>query len=88
MRPIRDNILVKPYPADEISEGGIFVPETAREISNKVLVVSAGNGKAGKPMEFKPGDTAFRVKDCGTEVLIDGELHFIVKNSWLIAKLN
>lgn len=85
---LHDNILVRPYPSEEISEGGILVPENAREVSNKMKVVAVGNGTKKRPMMFKEGDTAFRVNGCGTEVLINGELHFIVKASWLIAKLN
>ncbi len=86
MRLLHDNVLVKPYPSDEVSSGGIFVPETAREVSNKMKVVSVGSGTKERPMEFKEGDTVFRVKGRGTEVEIGGELHFIVKSSWLIAK--
>jgi chaperonin GroES len=88
MKLILDNVLVKPFPSDEISEGGIFVPETAREISNKVEVIATGDGKKDRPMEFKSGDTAFRIKGCGVEILVDGVLHYIVKQDWLIAKLN
>jgi hypothetical protein len=39
-------------------------------------------------MNWKEGDVAFRVKDSGDEILIGGERHFIVKSTWLIAKLN
>lgn len=85
---IRDNVLVKPFPSDEFSEGGIVVSEAHREVSNKMRVVAVGNGTKDKPMRFKEGDIAFRVKDCGDEIEIGGEKYFIVKQSWLIAQLN
>jgi chaperonin GroES len=88
IQPIRDNVLVKPFPSDELSAGGIIVSEAHREVSNKMEVVAVGNGMKGKPMEFKKGDTAFRVKGMGDEIEINGEKHFLVKQSWLIAKLN
>lgn len=88
MIPIRDNILVRPLVSPSISAGGIIVSEAHKAISNKMEVIAVGNGRKGKPMEFKPGDIAFRVKGCGQEVLVDGELHFIVKDAWLLAKLD
>lgn len=86
--PIRDNVLVKPFASDEMSEGGIIVSEAHRAVSQKVKVIAVGGGTKKMPMNWKEGDVAFRVKDSGDEVLIGGEKHFIVKSNWLIAKLN
>jgi len=88
IRPIRENVLVKPFASDEKSAGGIIVSEAHREVSNKVNVVAVGNGTKILPMNWKEGDVAFRIKDCGDEVIIGGEKHFIVKSNWLIAKMN
>ncbi len=88
IRPIRDRILVKPYPADEVSSGGIIVPDTAKEDSSKMLVVAVGSGTYKEKMQFSPGETVFRVKDDGDEILINGEKYFIVKQSHVLAKLN
>lgn len=85
--PIRDNVLVKPFMSDEKSVGGIIVSEAHRAPSQKVKVVAVGNGTKKYPMNWKVGDTAFRVKDCGDEILIGGERHYIVKSTWLIAQL-
>lgn len=79
-------MLVKPFPSEEVTAGGIFVPESAREVSNKVLVVSVGNGTKEKPMTFKKGDIGYRVKDWGTEVMVDGELHFLLDSDSILAK--
>jgi chaperonin GroES len=88
VRPIRNHVLVKPFPSDEMSEGGIIVSEAHREISNKMRVVSVGNGTVKTPMKFKEGDVVFRVKGCGDAIEINGELHYLVQQSWLLAKLN
>lgn len=85
MTPIRNQILVKPYPSDEISEGGIYVPESARKTSNKVVIVKVGNGTKDKPMKVKPGQTGFRVRDWGLEVMIDGQLHVIMDQDSILA---
>lgn len=88
MQPIRDNVLVKPYPSDEFSEGGIIVSEAHRAVSNKMQVIAVGNGTRKEPMGFSPGETAFRVKDHGEEIIINGEQYFLIRQSFLIAKSN
>jgi len=79
-------ILVKPFPADGVTESGLIVPETAQKPSNKVKIVAVGNGTAQRPMQFKPGQTGYRVQDWGTSVFIDGELHFLMDMNDIIAQ--
>lgn len=85
IKPIKDNILVKPFEADNISDGGIIVPDSAKKISNKVRVVAVGNGTAAKPMKLKQGMVGYRTKDWGTEIIIDGELHFLMNQDAILA---
>ena len=86
MKPILNNILLKPLQSDEISEGGIFVPLTARKPSNKCVVVAVGRGSANKPMKFKEGEIVYRVKDWGDGLFINGELHYLMNQDAAIAK--
>ncbi len=86
IHPIKNNVLVKPFPSEEITESGLFVPENAREINNKVTVMAVGNGTANNPMTLKKGDICFRVKSWGTELVMDGELYFIMDKGALLAK--
>lgn len=85
MKPIKENILVKPFESDDVSDGGILVPGSFKKPSNKVLVVEVGQGTKKKPMNLKPGDIGYRVKDWGLEVLISGELHYIMNQDAIIA---
>lgn len=85
MQPIRSNVLAKPYPPDEISEGGIFIPESARSESNKMLIIAVGNGTKDRPMKFKAGQTAYRVKEWGTPVDIAGERHYLMDQDSILA---
>ena len=87
MKPIRNKILVKPFPSDEESDGGIIVPLSAREVSNKVLIVGVGNGTKDEPMRLKKGDVGFRVKNWGEEIIIDGEKHYMMEQSAILATL-
>lgn len=84
MTPIRNQILFKPFPPDEVTEGGIFVPESARRINNKGAIVKVGNGTKDRPMTLKPGDIGIRVYEWGQEVVIDGELHFIMDSGAIL----
>lgn len=86
IRPIRDYIIAKPFPSDEQSEGGIFVSEAHRPISNKMEVIAVGNGTRKHPMRFVPGDIVFRVKDDGNLIEWEGEKYFILKAQHLLAK--
>lgn len=85
MTPVGQNILIKPFAGDEISEGGIFVPISVRKPSNKGIVISVGNGSGKKPMQFKEGDRVYRVKDWGQEVLVNGELHYLMTQDSILA---
>ena len=81
MTPIRTQILAKPFPSDEISEGGIYVPETARKVSNKLMVKKVGNSLKN----LKEGQVIYRVQDHGTEITIDGEKHFLIDINAILA---
>lgn len=86
MQPVRNIVLTKPFPPDEISEGGIFVPESARQESNKMRVIAVGNGTKERKMIFNPGDIVYRVKDWGAPVDIDGERYYLMDQNGIIAK--
>lgn len=85
MTPIRNQILTKPFPSDNITEGGLFIPDSVRKPSNKMKVIKVGNGSKKKPMTLKEGQTVYRVDGWGTEVFIDGELHFLMEDNAILA---
>jgi chaperonin GroES len=87
IKPIRNQILVKPFPSDDKSIGGIIVSDAHKAISNKMKVVSVGNGLPNKPMKIKEGDTVFRVLNWGIPIEVDDELHFIMDQDSLLATL-
>ncbi len=85
IRPIKNNVVVKCCPSDEISSGGIIVPASYREDSNKVEIIAVGNGTMDKPMKLKEGQIGFRVKAWGTEIIINNEKHFLMDADSIIA---
>jgi chaperonin GroES len=77
MRPIKNNILFKPLPPPDTIKG-IFVPESCREQRDKGTIVAVGEGTRKKPMLLKEGMTGYRVHGWGTEVIIGGEIHYLM----------
>ena len=80
MQPIRNQILVKPFQSDNITEGGLLIPDSAKKPSSKVEIVKVGNKS-----KRKVGQTAYRVENRGTEVIIDGVSHFIMEDNAILA---
>ena len=85
MKPVRNNVLVKPFPPSEQSEGGIFVPLSVRKDNNRGTVVAVGNGTKDRPMQFKRGQIVYRVFEWGTPIEIQGEKHFLMDDSAILA---
>jgi chaperonin GroES len=88
IQPIRTNVLVKCFESDSISSGGIVVPDSYKEESNKVEVVAVGNGTKGKPMKYQKEQVAFRVKSWGVPVEENGILYYLMDQDALLATLN
>ncbi len=90
IKPLADRVVVKPAPADEKVQGGIIIPDTAKEKPQKGEVMAAGPGKisdAGQKvaMTVKVGDQVLYGKYSGTEVTVDGEEYLIVRESDILA---
>ena len=81
--PLGDRILVKQNEETEQHVGGIIIPDSAKEKSQEGTVVAIGTGKrdeSGKkiPFNVKKGDTVLLPKYGGSEVKIDGIVHYIL----------
>jgi len=85
IRPLSDRVLVKRLENEEnVSAGGIIIPETAKEKPQEGEIVAVGPGKMqddGKvlPMNVKAGDRVLFGKYAGTEVKIDGDDFMIMR---------
>lgn len=88
MQAILNKILIKPFPSEEKSTGGIIVADGFRERNSKATIISVGNGTKKTPMRYKPGMVVFSVKDNGEEFIINGEKHYLIESSWILAILN
>lgn len=86
LKPIRENVLIRPLPSDTISEYGIYVPDTVQQRNSKAVVIAAGQGTKKYPMEFKKDMIIHTIKGAGEEIIIDGVKHYIVKCYDILAR--
>ena len=85
-RPLHDRVLVRRIDADERTAGGIIIPDTAKEKTQRGEVIAVGGGSRTDkgeivPLDLKAGDEVLFGKWSGTEVKIDGEDLLIMKES-------
>lgn len=90
LTPLYDRVVVKPALPEEVTKGGIIIPDTAKEKPQQGEVVAVGKGKLtedGKliPLQVKVGDQVLFGKYAGTEVSIDGEEYLIMRESDIYA---
>jgi len=90
--PLDDRVLVLPLEASTTTSGGIVLPDSAKEKSQRGEVVAVGGGKlldSGKRAELavKKGDRVLFGKYAGTEIKIDGKEHQIMRESEILAVL-
>ena len=83
-RPLYDRILVERVESEEVTKGGIILPDTAKEKPQQGKIIAVGSGKRtedGKiiPLELKAGDTILFGKYSGSEIKIEGIEYLIMK---------
>ena len=92
LRPLHDRLLVRRLEEKEQVQGGIIIPDTAKEKPQQATVLAVGPGRVtddGKlqPLDIKAGDTVVFGKYAGTEVKIDGEDLLIIREDDVLGVL-
>lgn len=89
IKPLADRVVVKVLTQEEVTSGGIVLPDTAKEKPQEGEVVAVGPGKYedGKlvPMTVKVGEKVIFSKYGGTEVKVDGVEYLILRESDILA---
>jgi chaperonin GroES len=91
LEPLADRVVVKPSTKEEVTKGGIVIPDTAKEKPQEGEVVAVGPGKMtedGKriPLDVKVGDIVVYAKYGGTEIKEGDEELIILRESDILAK--
>ena len=90
LKPLGGRVIVEPIEQEEMTAGGIILPETAKEKPQEGKILAAGPGDRdddGKriAMEVKVGDKVLYAKYSGTEVKVEGKKLLILRESDILA---
>lgn len=89
-KPLADRVILKPVQAEEMTKGGIVLPDTAKDKPQEGEVVAVGPGRildngTKVASELKVGDRVIYSKYSGSEVKIEGEEYLIIRESDVLA---
>jgi len=90
LRPLADRVVIEPSEGEEVTTGGILLPETAKEKPQQGTIIAVGNGRRddnGKliAMDVKLNDKVLYAKYAGTEIKLNGKKVLILKESDILA---
>lgn len=92
VKPLRDKILVKPKPVEEVSAGGIIIPETAKDVPVEGTILAVGSGILTRdgdhiPLDVSVGDNILYKKNGTTitEIEQGGEKYLIMSEYDILA---
>jgi chaperonin GroES len=90
LKPLGGRVIVEPIEQEEMTAGGIILPETAKEKPQEGRILAAGPGERdedGKriPLEVAVGDRVLYAKYSGTEIKMDGKKVLILRESDILA---
>jgi chaperonin GroES len=92
LKPLDDRVVVEPKEAEEVTAGGIVLPDTAKEKPQRGTVIAVGpgklmdNGQRGE-LSVAVGDEVIYGKYSGTDIEIDGKEVKILRESDILAKV-
>ncbi len=91
LQPLGDRVVVQPSQEEEVSKGGIILPDTVKEKPQRGMIIAVGPGRLdeeGKriPMEVKKGDKVIYSKYAGSEIKQDDKEVLILRESDILAK--
>jgi chaperonin GroES len=92
-RPLNDKVLVKRLEAEDVTAGGIVLPDTAKEKPKEGKILALGDGKLLEDgtralFQVKVGDRVLFTSYAGTEIKIDGEEHLIMSEDDILAVID
>jgi chaperonin GroES len=91
IEPLGDRVVIRATPKEEVSKGGIVLPDTAKEKPQEGKIIAVGPGRLTEEgnriaMEVKKGDKVIYSKYAGTEFKLDGEELIIMREGDILAK--
>jgi chaperonin GroES len=92
IRPLHDRIVVKRIEETETMQGGLYIPDSAKEKPQQGEVVAVGKGKRNEdgkllPLDVKVGDRILFGKYSGNDIKIDGNEYLIMREDEVLGVL-
>ena len=93
IRPLGGKVLIKRLDAEEVTRGGIVLPDSAKEKPQRGTVLALGDGKLlddGSRAKFqvKKRQKVLFTSYAGTEIKIDGQEYMLMDESDILAILS
>ena len=85
IKPLSDRVLILPNPAEQVTAGGLIIPDTAKEKPLAGKIIAVGPSTKDVTMEVKAGDEVLYGKYSGTEVTHEGTTYIIMKQNEILA---
>jgi chaperonin GroES len=91
IKPLNDRVVVVRTEVEEVTKGGLFIPETGKEKPQQGLVIAVGTGKLINnvfvPLDVQVGESVLFGKYSGTDVTVDDSDLLILREDEIFAKL-
>jgi len=92
LKPLEDRVVVEPMEAEEMTAGGLYLPDAAKEKPQRGIVVAAGCGRLldngeRAAMNVAVGGEVIYGKYSGSDVEVDGVQYKILRESDVLAKV-
>lgn len=84
LRPLEDRVILQHQKAEEKTQSGIILPDSAKEKPQEAVVIAVGPGSETK-MQVKEGDKVIYSEYSGTEVKLGDEEYIVVSQKDIIA---
>ncbi len=90
VKPLNDRVLVKRLEEMQVTKGGIYIPDTAKEKPVEGKVIAVGPGKVNEqgnrvPLNLKEGDKILFGRYAGSEIKIEGEEYLMMREDDILA---
>jgi chaperonin GroES len=90
--PLADRVIVKPIAKEEVTKGGIVLPDTAKERPQEGEVIAVGPGRLSEdgkriPVDVQKGDRVIYAKYGGTELKYEDVEYLVLRESDILAKV-
>jgi chaperonin GroES len=90
VKPLNDRVLVKRLEEMQVTKGGIYIPDTAKEKPVEGKVIAVGPGKVNDqgnrvPLNLKEGDRILFGRYAGSEIKVEGEDYLMMREDDILA---